>query len=107
MTIDNTTTNIFPQTTVSINNFPHINVYNGIDFRYEMLDMYNVINNNNMWDYVRNRYTNNYSRDPEIDFISENLLNNEHSGFSFHKCMQYMKEISKIGLLNFYNNHSQ
>jgi len=89
---------------LSINNFPKILVY-GEDFREPMLNMYNAIEKNNLWNYIQNDYHTSYCEDPEVDIISKAVDNDGHSGATFGYCMRLMKEISIIGLSAFYNKY--
>ena len=90
-----------------INDWPLIKVYDS-DFRKCLNDMYNVIDEKELWTYInenppsdREGYM--FSRDQVIDQIGNDprIINSGHSGATFAFAMRCMQRIAKVGFDQF------
>ena len=90
-----------------INEWPLIKVY-GTDFRKSLNDMYNVIDEKELWVYINENPPSEsegymFSRDQVIDQIGNDprVLDSGHSGATFAFAMRCMQRIAKVGFDQF------
>ena len=78
----------------------------GIDSRREVHDMYMTVKRLKLEDFMKNYNGKSEGNIEEIDKISDNLGDNNHSGFSFRCCLWKTAEVYKNGWNSKYNVHS-
>jgi len=88
----------YPQNT---NEWRLVKVY-GTDFRPHLLDMAQTTTRLKLWNWFKNESPNQdegymFWDHPNINKISNQLENNDHSGATFGYCMRQMQCIAKIG----------
>lgn len=90
-----------------INDWPLIKVYDS-DFRQSLNDMYNVIEEKELWNYIKNNppspstgYM--FSNDEVINQIGNDprVLDSGHSGATFAFAMRCMQRIANVGFDQF------
>jgi len=90
-----------------IKDWPLIKVYNS-DFRKSLNDMFNVIEEKELWDYIKNNPPSSetgymFSNDDIINQIGNDprVIDSGHSGATFAYAMRCMQRIAEIGFNQF------